>query len=425
MVSGLPTASALGSALSPSRWMTGATPATAMSHWAERRALALLQRPFAAVPVRFVLWDGTAAGAAPASATATLTIRNRRVLLGLLLDPEMAFGDSYMAGTLEVQGDLVGLLEIVYRLFPRSLPIHGEWWQKNTRLQARHHPYRHYDLGNEFYEQWLDSDLVHTCAYFPDATWSLERAQRAKLDYVSRKLRLRPGERVIEAGCGWGALAMHMAAHYGVGVKAYAVSHEQVAVARERARRAGLSNRVEFIEADFRDIQGRCDAFVSLGMIERVGTRQFAELGAAIDRTLDPAHGRGLLQFIGRNHAQELSAWMRRRILPGAYAPTLAEVADAVFEPHDFSIVDVENLRLHYARTAEHWLERFDAAAERITPAYGDQVRRAWRLYLAGSIATFRVGCVQLFQVLFARGGCNDLSHTRAYLYDAAGGASS
>ena len=327
-------------------------------------------------------------------------------LLGLVVNPELCLGEAYMTGRLQVHGELEPVLEALYRL---SAPIPSWWDRLRARLappitlsSARRNVHRHYDLGNDFYRLWLDDDMVYTCAYFPDAASSLEEAQHYKLDQVCRKLQLRPGERVLETGSGWGALALYMARHYGVRVTAYNVSHEQVLYARERAAREGLRDRVIFIEDDYRSARGRFDAFVSVGMLEHVGRRRFHELAEVLRRTLPRNGGRGLLHFIGRDAPRPLNAWIRRRIFPGAYPPTLTEVTAEILEPCGMSVVDVENLRLHYARTLKHWGQRFGAVADHVRLTYGDSFRRAWELYLAGSEAAFATGWLQLFQVVFA-----------------------
>jgi cyclopropane-fatty-acyl-phospholipid synthase len=232
---------------------------------------------------------------------------------------------------------------------------------------------------------------------------------------VCRKLRLQPGEHVIEAGCGWGSLALFMARRYGVTVRAFNISTEQIADARARAREAGLADRVEFIEDDYRNIRGECDAFVSIGMLEHVGRADYQTLGRVIDRSLR-RDGRGLLHFIGRNQALPLNAWIRKRIFPGAYAPTLREVFEGALEPHALSVLDVENLRLHYAKTLEHWRRRFDASARTVAAMCDEPFVRAWTLYLAGSQAAFTTGFMQLFQVVFARGATNAIPWTRVSL---------
>ena len=152
----------------------------------------------------------------------------------------------------------------------------------NTLSGSKENIHDHYDIGNDFYRLWLDDKMQYTCAYFPAPSATLEEAQIAKMDHVCKKLMLRPGETVVEAGCGWGTLALHMARHYGVKVKAYNISHEQVVSAREQAKAEGLDNAVEFIEDDYRNLSGKFDVFVSIGMLEHVGTRYYRELGKII-----------------------------------------------------------------------------------------------------------------------------------------------
>jgi cyclopropane-fatty-acyl-phospholipid synthase len=382
-----------------------------------------LQRLLATVDVRVQLWDGTSPWPASRHPVGTLVVGDRRTLLGLIVNPELWFGEAYMTGRLHVQGALEPVLESLYRL---SAPAPS--WRDRLRAHvappvtlshARRNAHRHYDLGNEFYRLWLDDEMVYTCAYFPEPAVSLGEAQHHKLDLVCRKLQLRAGERVLEAGSGWGALSLHMARHHGVRVTAFNVSHEQVAYARERAAREGLADRVEFVEDDYRAARGGFDAFVSIGMLEHVGCRRFGELGEVLRRTVRRDGGRGLLHFIGRDTPRPLNAWIRRRIFPGAYPPTLTEVTADILAPGGMSVLDVENLRLHYARTLEHWGRRFDGASDQVRAAYGEQFRRAWELYLAGSQAAFATGWLQLFQVVFAPVESAPPFWSRAELYAA------
>ena len=394
---------------------------TAIDRW----MLSLLQRGFGTAPVGFALWDGTQTSPPHGSSAGRLLVRDRRTLVGLLLDPELNFGEAYASGRLEVLGDLPELLEETYRAWEREGRNNGRTTGRvalrrpNTLRRARENIHHHYDIGNEFYRLWLDDQLLYTCAYFPRPDASLEQAQVAKMDHVCRKLRLRPGERVVEAGCGWGALALHMARDYGVQVQAFNISTEQIRYGRERARAEGLSDRVAFIEDDYRNIQGRFDVFVSVGMLEHVGKEMYATLRGVIERCLSAEGGRGLLHFIGRDRQRPLNAWIRRRIFPGAYPPTLREVQEHILEPGGLSVLDVENLRLHYARTLEHWLGRFEGAVEQVRAMFGEPFVRAWRLYLAGSEAAFATGWMQLFQVVFARTGENDVPWTRDHMYGA------
>jgi cyclopropane-fatty-acyl-phospholipid synthase len=235
------------------------------------------------------------------------------------------------------------------------------------------------------------------------------------MEHVCRKLQLRPGESDVEAGCGWGALACYMAREYGVRVRAYNLSREQVAYARERARRERLDDRVEFVRDDWRAIDGRYDVFVSVGMLEHVGRKNHRELGQVIDRCL-LSEGRGLLHSIGQIQADPLDAWIERRIFPGAYPPGLSEMTK-MLEPFNLATLDLENLRLHYARTLADWLRRFEAASARIEQMFDARFVRMWRLYLAGSQASFETGGLHLFQLLFARAANNRVPWTREHQY--------
>jgi len=243
----------------------------------------------------------------------------------------------------------------------------------------------------------------------------LEDAQRDKLDYLCRKLWLQPGETVDEEGGGWGALALLAARNYSVTVKSFNISKPQILYARQRAKAEGLDAQVEFIEDDYRNITGRFVALVSLGMLEHVGARHYGEFGRVMDRCLSPT-GRGLIQVIGQNQPREINPWIERRIFPGAYPPTLRELTD-LFQPSGFSILDIENLRLHYAKTLRHWLNRFEASAATVARMFDERFVRTWRLYLAGSGAAFSSGRLQLFQVLFARPGVNTIPWNRSRLY--------
>jgi cyclopropane-fatty-acyl-phospholipid synthase len=353
-----------------------------------------------------------------------VVIRDRKTLARVLLDPEVGFGDGYVNGQIEVHGDLVCFLDEAMRglrlagrksWYNRLLSRWLGFVQDNTRKGSAANIHHHYDLNNDFYKLWLDRDMVYTCGYFPTPEATLEESQTAKLEHVCRKLQLQPGEKVVEAGCGWGALALYMATHYGVSVRAFNISREQIQYARTRARKEGVSDRVEFVEDDYRNISGRFDAFVSIGMLEHVGREHYVELSRVIRSAIGNS-GRGLLHFIGKNRPAPFSAWIRKHVFPGAYAPTLREALE-ICERNAYSVLDVENLRLHYAKTLEHWLERYERSVDRVSAMFGPEFVRMWRLYLAGSLASFRIGHLQLFQVVFAGPACRQIPWTRAHLY--------
>jgi cyclopropane-fatty-acyl-phospholipid synthase len=373
-----------------------------------------MRQAIAGAPLRLVLWDGFELPSPAGPPAATLAFKTRRALFECVLNPALNFGEAYMFGTVEIQGDLVRALEAVYRAWKPTGPRRFAWLfpESHDLPESRENVHRHYDLGNDFYRLWLDREMVYTCAYFATPEVALEEAQIAKMDLVCRKLRLAPGEHVVEAGCGWGSLALFMARRYGVSVTAFNVSTEQIAYARHRAEKEGLADRVTFVEDDYRNAGGKHDVFVSVGMVEHVGPADYPTLGRVIDRTLT-RQGRGLLHFIGRNRPASLNPWIRKRIFPGAYPPTLREVFEQVLEPHAFCVLDVENLRPHYAMTLRHWLQRFDRASPRVQEMFDESFVRAWRLYLAGSLTAFTTGWMELFQVVIARGGSDDVSWAR------------
>ena len=376
-------------------------------------------------PLEFVLWTGESARApVVAEPVARIVIADRPALYGLLADPQVRFGESYSDGRITIEGDILSVLEAVYRASTNgkrrfSVLRRGVEMMRRRRVNtlngSRDNIHHHYDIGNKFYSLWLGKTMAYTCAYYPTPTASLDEAQVAKMDHVCRKMRLKPGESVVEAGCGWGSLAIHMAKHYGVKVRAFNISREQVAFARERAQREGLGSSVEFVLDDYRNISGKYDAFVSVGMLEHVGVEHYSALGKVVSQCLGTV-GRGLIHSIGRNFPAQMHPWIEKRIFPGAHPPSLSEMMQ-IFEPWNLSILDVENIRLHYARTLRQWMDLYEGASDKVAEMFDEKFVRMWRLYLAGSIAGFTTGTLQLFQVLFAPGQSNDVPWTRDYIY--------
>jgi cyclopropane-fatty-acyl-phospholipid synthase len=394
----------------------------------EKRLLRSLLDAAGAPPVRIILWNGDEVSSSRGPIVGAIVIRDRSTLFKLAVNPNVVFGDAYAAGRIDVRGPLVDVLCALTEAqsqgepqgwLRRLLPRPRRRRRSHSLSASRDSVHHHYDIGNDFYRLWLDEQLLYTCAYYADPQMTLEQAQIAKMDHVCRKLRLRRGERVVEAGCGWGALALFMAEKYGVTVRAYNLSREQVRYARDRALAQRLSQRVEFVEDDYRAITGRYDVFVSVGMLEHVGLENYGELGRVIDGALTQ-DGRGLIHSIGRNAPRPLDGWIDKRIFPGAYPPALSEMM-RIFEPWRLSVLDIENIRLHYARTLEHWLERYERSLDQVRRMFDERFVRTWRLYLAGSIAAFRTGSLQLFQVVFSRERNNNIPWTRAPLYVSSG----
>jgi len=393
-----------------------------LSSWVEHFLLRKFLTVSGECPIQVVLWDGWELDPTANSSLPTVRILDRHTLWRLLIHPHYQFMEAYAQGRLKVDGDLTSvvgnLLQLVRvtggpprrKVFPQIPRMKSDLARVNRRNV--HH---HYDLSNVFYRLWLDEQLLYTCAYFSAEDLTLESAQIAKMDHICRKLRLRSGEMVIEAGCGWGALALHMARHYGVRVRAYNLSREQLQYARDRAQAEGLTGQVEFIEDDWSNIRGQCDAFVSVGMLEHVGPENFPQLGKILQQILRP-QSRALIHTIGQNLPEPLNPWIKHRIFPGAQPPTLSQMMEFL-QPSGFTVWDVENLRPHYAKTLKHWLDRFETAAENIRTMFDDVFVRTWRMYLASSKAAFDTGELELYQVLFAPSSFNGWPATRTELY--------
>jgi len=390
-----------------------------IDHW----IAGLLAAEFAGTPLNFALWDGSEYGEGSGEERICVHIGDRPALYRFVYNPEVQFGDLYSLGRIDVEGDLVRAVESAYAALDQP-PGRWYWLRRVVQLirkgpslrRSKHNIHHHYDIGNDFYQLWLDRvALQYTCAYYRHIDASLEEAQLAKLDHVCRKLCLQPADTVVEAGGGWGGFAIHMAKRFGVRIDSYNISHEQIVYARDWAEREGVADKVTFIEEDYRKIAGKYDVFVSIGMLEHVGPGNYRALGEVINRCLKP-DGRGLIHSIGRDRPALLNAWIRRRIFPGAHPPTLGEMAP-IFEPSGLTVLDVENLKPHYAQTLKHWLARFEANQDTVRKMFDEPFVRAWRLYLAGSTAAFTVGQLQLYQVLFARSGRQPLPMTRDYIY--------
>ena len=403
----------------------GRTPDKGVGGSLEGRLLHRLLKSVGNPAIEFILdWTGERVAATTVAPRATVRITDRGTLLGIVSDPQLRFGDAYTDGRVQLDGDLVEFLKMVYRASAEGTDslanrvaglLHRR--RRNTLAGSRDNIHRHYDLGNDFYSLWLGRTMAYTCAYYPRSDASLDEAQTAKMDHVCRKLRLKAGETVVEAGCGWGSLALHMARHYGVKVRAFNISKEQIAYARRRSWEEWLEEQVEFVEDDYRNISGRYDVFVSVGMLEHVGRENYAELGRVVRASLGP-EGRGLIHSIGRNRPAPLHPWIERRIFPGAYAPSLGEMMQ-IFEPFGLSVLDVENIRLHYARTLRHWIDRYEGAVDAVRAMFDESLVRMWRMYLAGSAAAFETGTMQLFQVVFTTAENNQIPLTREYMYPA------
>ncbi len=359
----------------------------------------------------------------------TIRLHDPRLHRRLATNPYLVLGEAYMDGTLTVEeGDLADFLGVAVA---NMYALDGHWSQRlilflgralralnraNTANRARRNVAHHYDLSGRLYDLFLDRDRQYSCAYFVDPRDTLEHAQENKKRHIAGKLLLEPGLRVLDIGSGWGGLGISLARWANVDVTGITLSEEQHAVSNERARAAGLADRVRFLMKDYREVSGSFDRIVSVGMFEHVGVAHYGDYFRKCRELLAP-DGVALLHTIGRSSGPGVTAaWLRKYIFPGGYSPALSEVAPAI-EKSGLKLTDIEVLRLHYADTLKEWRRRFLANREEVSSLYDERFCRMWNFYLAGSEAVFRYGDHVVFQFQLARGhGAVPL--TRDYLYE-------
>jgi cyclopropane-fatty-acyl-phospholipid synthase len=347
----------------------------------------------------------------------------------LAWNPDLKAGEAYMDGTLTIEdGTLRDFLTLfaINRGVSRKLPIKKPvrrlakrmkaLFQRNTLAQSRRNVEHHYDLSNELYSLFLDSGMNYSCAYFRSPGDTIEEAQRNKLRHIAAKLDLKPGQKVLDIGCGWGGMSLYMAEHFDVEVTGVTLSVEQHRLAQERAEKLGLSHRVRFELRDYRDVTGTFDRIVSIGMFEHVGISYFTPYFGKIQSLLAD-DGVALVHAIGRKGGPGLTgAWLRKYIFPGGYSPALSETFAAI-ERSGLWVTDTEIWRLHYAETLLCWFNRFTANRERASALLGERFCRMWEFYLISSELSFRYFKHMVFQIQMAK-SVDTLPLQRDYMVD-------
>jgi cyclopropane-fatty-acyl-phospholipid synthase len=345
----------------------------------------------------------------------TVRIMDSKVVRDIARDPGLGAAETYRDGRLVVErGDILDLVNIIRgshkwedsagtnKFLKKGGKLRHHLSQLNWRKQARRNVAHHYDVGNDFYRLFLDTNLQYSCGYFADPSASIDQAQLDKMTHVAAKLRLQPGMRVLDIGCGWGGLALHLNRLAEVDVLGITLSKEQLDVARQRAREAGVADRVKFELADYRDVAGRFDRVASVGMFEHVGQPFYRTYFRKV-RELLAEDGIALIHTMARlGGPGTTDRFMQKYIFPGGYLPALSEIV-AASEQEKLIMADCETWRLHYVHTIRHWYERYTASRETIVAMYDERFYRLWQFYLAASLTLFRDAAMGVYQLQYLR----------------------
>jgi cyclopropane-fatty-acyl-phospholipid synthase len=377
--------------------------------------------PDASFEIRFWDGDGLKIGETPSF---VLTFKDKTALSQTLSSGFMGFGEAYMTGSIDLEGDFQSLFRLGFAAdytkhpMPLSLKLRillVYLLNQNTLTGSRKNIAHHYEVGNPFYKLLLGPTMGYTCGYYHGPDDDVDTAQTNKFEHICRKLQLAEGEHIADLGCGWGGLLIHAAQNHGVTGVGVTLSPSQQSFATDRIKALGLEDKIQVSLLDYRDIEGSYDKVVSVGMMEHVGLRFIPGCFAKIKSILKPG-GLGLVHSIGNDRQMPADPWTEKYIFPGAQVPSIGRLVEGV-TGQGMNLIDVENLRRHYALTIRGWLNNFEANADPIREMYDEQFVRRYKLYLEVSEASFLWGDNRLFQVLFSNGLTESTPYTRAHLY--------
>ncbi len=355
----------------------------------------------------------------------SLHFKTREALKKVLFDAPLGFGEGYMNGDIEVEGDLSKVVSIGFlsdRLQEKTKQsllniLQLNMLQRNSKKADQKNISYHYDLGNDFYQLWLDKKMMYSCGYFKNDKDSLEQAQIQKINLCCQKLQLQPDDQLLDIGCGWGSLLINAAKNFGIQGVGITLSKEQLEYGKQQISKEGVQGRVSLEYLDYRDLprmHRTFDKIVSVGMFEHVGKSNMMHFLESARNVLRP-DGLLLLHTIGKTIEEPTNSWIKKYIFPGCHLPDLGSILKN--STHlGFNFIDCENMRMHYSKTLDKWGERFENNESRIRSMFDDRFIRMWRFYLTGCSAVFRLGKMHLFQLLFSAGVRNDLPLTREWM---------
>ncbi|AXP08338.1 cyclopropane-fatty-acyl-phospholipid synthase family protein [Campylobacter hepaticus] len=367
---------------------------------------------------RVVFWDKEEIVIGKQPSKFSLIFKEKIPFLKLFSDTSLVFAKHYMEAKLDIEGDYDEIAKILYYFSNQSfLKKKEQVLSKINQKQESKNIKSHYDIGNDFYKLWLDDTMSYSCAYFKNSNDTLYQAQINKIEHTLKKLDLKPNEKLLDIGCGWGWLSVMAAQKYGVEVVGITISKEQCKKAQERVKELGLENQIEIRLQNYQDLEFEdyFDKVVSVGMFEHVGKENLGLYFMKVKQVLKPG-GSMLLHSILAMFEGNTNAWIDKYIFPGGYLPSLREVVSTMSE-WDFHLLLAESLRIHYAKTLDLWEQNFNQVLTEVRKQYDEEFIRMWNLYLRSCASAFRIGSVDLFQFLITKEINNKLSLTKEYIY--------
>jgi cyclopropane-fatty-acyl-phospholipid synthase len=387
-------------------------------------------REQANLPARVVLWNGQQLDFGTfAAPQVTLHIKGESAL-PYLLEPSLDnLGEAYVKGKIDIEGKLTDIINIGYSLAKSTVTAGGKLTRirryfNHTRNSDKKAIEYHYDVSNDFYRLWLDPNMVYSCAYFEDGTEDLATAQLKKIDHILTKIELKPGQTLLDIGCGWGALVLRAAQKFGAKCVGVTLSENQFALATERVKAAGLENQIEIRLQDYRDLTGEFDRITSVGMFEHVGRKNLPTYFAKVRELLKEDgvamnHGITSSDYNSGETALGGGDFIDKYVFPDGELPHISLALEAA-QRGGLEAFDVENLRRHYARTLNLWADRFEEVSDQARQYVSEEKFRIWRVYLAGCAYAFENDDVAIYQIVCRRAGrnANTLPWSRHYMYD-------
>ncbi|MFT8341394.1 cyclopropane-fatty-acyl-phospholipid synthase family protein [Clostridium beijerinckii] len=367
------------------------------------------------------LWDGSSEIYGEGNPEFRIIFNEPIPKADIIKDPSLTFGEAYMTKKIDIEGSIQKVIESLYNNQESFLSNSDKYanllrMATNSIKNSKKNIEFHYDIGNDFYKLWLDDTMTYSCGYFKSKSDSLTQAQKNKVEHILKKLNLKEGETLLDIGCGWGELIISAAKKYKVKAMGITLSSEQLAKAKERIKSEGLEDLLEVELVDYRELKNRTfDKIVSVGMLEHVGQDHLAEYFSNVNNLLNDK-GVSLLHCITSTEVGGNNTWIDKYIFPGGYVPAVRELINCMSD-EKFTLIDAENLRLHYGRTLEHWAKNFENALPEIRKTKDETFIRMWRLYLNACAASFNSGNISIHQFVFNKGVNNDLPWTREYMY--------